>query len=107
MKEPLNSVAETIAKANDAFAEQYQQIDTLVGIIDKALRAQGMLADAVTIDCPAQDKKLVFLLHDSQPDKVEIALGNKAGDIFSTSTLLRADLTEMKLLTIMASFFEI
>ncbi|MGJ8692655.1 MAG: hypothetical protein ACSHW0_09250 [Thalassotalea sp.] len=87
MKEPLNSVAETIAKANDVFSQQYKHIDTLIGILDKALRNQGIPADAVTIDCPAADKKIVFLLHDNQPDAVEIALGNKVGDIFSSSKL--------------------
>ena len=42
-----------------------------------------MKADAITIDCIALDKKI--LIHDDKPDVVNIALGNKEGDIYSSS----------------------
>ncbi|WP_448247899.1 hypothetical protein [Thalassotalea agariperforans] len=106
MKEPLKSVSEVIAQANDKFYEVNNNIDTLVGIIDKALRKQGMNADAVTIDCPALDKKLVFLLHDSKADSVDIAQGNKAGDIFSSASEPLAELTVNKVVAIMNSYFK-
>ena len=59
MKEPLKTVAELVAQANDQFNSQYQ-VDTLLGILDKTLRQQGMASDAVTIDCFAQNKKLFY-----------------------------------------------
>ena len=106
MKEPLKSVSEVIAQANDKFYEVNNNIDTLVGIIDKALRKQGMNADAVTIDCPALNKKLAFLLHDSKADSVDIAQGNKAGDIFSSASEPLAELTVNKVVAIMNSYFK-
>lgn len=105
MKAPLKKVSEIIAQANDNFYNHHQQLDTLVGIIDKALRNQGMNADAVTVDCPTLDKKLVFLLHDHQPDMVDVAMGNKAGDIFSSSSDHLAALTVNKVEQLMVDYF--
>lgn len=87
MKPKLNDFAELVAKANDKFMAAHKEIDskpfdTLMGIIDKALRNQGMMADAVTLDAVVLNKKLVFLLPDIDPDLVEVAFGNKHGDIF-------------------------
>jgi hypothetical protein len=62
-----------------------KNIDTILGIIDQALRKQGINADAVTIDCIRLNKKIVFLIHDDKPEIVDIALGNKDGDIHSSS----------------------
>ncbi len=67
MKEPLKTVSEIIAQANDEFSAKHN-IDTIVGIIDKKLRLQGMNTDAITIDCLAQDKKIVLLMHDEKPE---------------------------------------
>lgn len=84
MREKLKQVSEVVATANDKFFEQYTQVDTLVGIIDKALRKQGMEADAVTIDAPVLDKKIVFLLHDAKAETIDCAIGNVQGDIHSS-----------------------
>ena len=85
MKSKLKNLSEIIARANDLFYKKHNNIHILMGIMDKALRNQGMKADAVTIDCIAQDKRIVILIHDHKPDLVDIALGNKEGDIFSSS----------------------
>jgi hypothetical protein len=93
MNPKLKQVSEIIAQANDSFYERNSTIDTLMGIMDKALRKQGMPADAITIDCLALDKKMVFLLHDAKPNTVNITLGNKAGDIDSSSEHQLSQLT--------------
>jgi len=85
MNNKLKQVSEIVAQANDNFYQCHKQIDTLMGIMDKTLRKQGMHADAITIDCVNIDKKIVFLLHDSKPTTVNIAIGNKAGEIKSSS----------------------
>jgi len=84
MNNKLKQLAEILAQANDRFFERNTSVDTLMGIMDKTLRQQGMPADAITIDCPNLDKKIVFLLHDSKANSVNIAIGNKAGDIDSS-----------------------
>lgn len=110
MKDALKLLSEISAKANDLFFEQHKNIDTLMGIMDKTLRKQGLNADAITIDCIAFDKKpfdkkIVILLHDDKPDTVDIALGNKAGDIFSSSTHSKETLSVTTLLAIMKENF--
>ena len=81
MNSSLKNLSEIVASANDLFSEKYTHIDTIIGIMDKTLRNQGMKADAVTIDCITLKKKIVMLTHDDTPDMVKIALGNKDGDI--------------------------
>lgn len=93
MKETLKKLSEIVATANDIFYERHKTVDSLMGIMDKTLRKQGMNADAITIDCIAQNKKIVLVLHDSKPDHVDIALGDKDGAIHSSSehTLISVD----------------
>ena len=101
MKGTLKSLSEIIAKANDLFYSKFDNIDTVMGIMDKNLRNQGIKADAITIDCIALDKKVVFLIHDDKPKIVSIALGNKNGDIYSSSEYAISDISETVILGVM------
>jgi hypothetical protein len=76
-----------------------------MGIMDETLRKQGIKADAITIDCIAVNKKIVLVVHDSKPDAVDIALGNKDGVIESSSSHRCADINEHFLLTLMKITF--
>ncbi len=107
MKETLNALSEVVAKANDLFYERNESIDTLMGIMDKTLRKQGMSADAITIDCIAMDKKIVLVLHDSKPDQVDIALGNKAGEIHSSAEHSLKDMTVAHVLAMLEKNFTV
>jgi hypothetical protein len=105
MRENMNStlkiLSEIVAQANDLFYNKFENIDTLMGIMDKSLRKQGLKADAITIDCISQNKKIVVLIHDEKPDVVEIALGNKEGDIYSSSEYAINELSEAIIVEIM------
>jgi len=91
MNSTLKKLSEIIAEANDVFEARHKTIGTILGIMDQALRKQGINADAVTVDCIPLNKKIVFLLHDDKPESVDIALGNKEGDIqFSSEYDLNA-----------------
>lgn len=105
MNKRLDNLAEIVARANDMFYAKHKTTNTLMGIMDKALRAQGMNADAITIDCIALDKKVVLLLHDNKPELVEIALGNKNGDIYSSSEYELAELSEAVVLGVLEMSF--
>jgi hypothetical protein len=105
MKDTLKKLSEIIAKANDLFYSQFDNIDTLIGIMDKNLRNQGMKADAITIDCIALNKKIVFLLYDDNPEVVNIALGNKDGDIYSSSEYMLNEISETVIVKIMKDNF--
>jgi len=101
MKSKLQNLSEIVARANDVFNSRFDKVGTLMGIMDKTLRNQGMQADAITIDCIALDKKIVILIHDAKPDVVDIALGNKEGDIYSSSEYPVATISEAMLVEIM------
>jgi len=101
MKETLKELSEIVAQANDLFYERNTSVDTLMGIMDKTLRKQGMNADAITIDCIASNKKIVLVLHDSKPDLVDIALGDKNGAIHSSKEHVFKDISITQILNIM------
>ncbi len=101
MNKKLQHLSEVVARANDMFYSKFEHLDTLMGIMDKTLRNQGMKADAITIDCIALDKKIVILLHDDKPDVADIALGNKEGEIYSSSEFEIAKLSEAAIVEIM------
>jgi hypothetical protein len=101
MKSTLKNLSEIVAKANDVFYGRHNNIDTIMGIMDKTLRNQGMSADAITIDCISQDKKIVILIHDDKPDVANITLGNKNGDIDSSSEYLLREISETVIIDIM------
>ena len=105
MNSKLQDLSEIVAKANDMFYGKVEHLDTLMGLMDKTLRDKGINADAITIDCVPLDKKIVILLHDDTPDVVSIALGNKAGDIHSSSEYELAQITEAAILEIMEANF--
>jgi hypothetical protein len=105
MKPSLKVLSEVIAQGNDLFYEQNSTLDTVIGIMDKSLRQQGMDADAISVDCIPLNKKIVFLVHDIKPHQVDIAFGNKAGEIASTSQLKLSDLTAIKTVELMQNYF--
>lgn len=105
MKNTLKKLSETVAQANDQLYARHSTIDTIMGIMDEALRKQGIEADAVTVDCIPVNKKIVFLLHDQKPDYVDIALGNKAGEIHSSSEYELNTLSVLMIVKIMEKHF--
>jgi len=105
MKDSLKKISEIVAEGSDLFYGKHKKLDPVMGIIDQALRKQGMKADAITIDCITLNKKIVFLLEDNKPDSIGVALGNKAGDIHSSSEYALNTLTKEDVLKIMESHF--
>ena len=105
MNSTLKKLSETIAEANDVFDARHENVDTILGIMDQALRKQGINADAVTIDYPPLNKKIVFLMHDDKTDIVDIAFGNKEGDIQSSSEYDLSNISVAKVIDIMEDNF--
>jgi hypothetical protein len=105
MIDTLKILSESVAKANDLFYARNACVDTLMGIMDKTLRKHGIKADAITIDCIAANKKIVLVVHDSKPETVDIALGDKDGVVESSSSHNCVDINEHFLLTLMENNF--
>lgn len=105
MNATLKNLSEIVASANDLLYARFKNINTIMGIMDQNLRHQGIHADAITIDCLALDKKIVIFIHDAKPNTVDIALGNKAGDIHSCTTHAISDISETFMLQLMQASF--
>lgn len=105
MKTNLKNLSEVVARANDLLYTKYENIDTIMGIIDKSLRKQGIEADAVSVDCVAIDKKILILIHDDKPEIVTIVTGNKAGDIYSKTDYEKSEISEEFFVDIMEKNF--
>jgi len=105
MNNKLKEISEMVAQANDQFHDRNAKIDVVMGLIDKGLRQQGIKADAISVDCIPLDKKIVFLLHDDKPNSIGIALGNKQGDIHSSSQQELSDLSVSFFLMLMEENF--
>jgi len=101
MKPILKNLSEIVASASDLFYAKFENINTVMGIMDKNLRKQGIKADAITIDCIELDKKIVLLIHDEKPSFVSVAFGNKAGDIHSSSEYAISEVSEGLIMGIM------
>lgn len=105
MNSTLKNLSEIVAEANDVLYARHTSIDTIMGIMDEALRKQGILADAVTVDCLPVNKKIVLLIHDEKPGIVDIALGNKEGDIHSSSEYDLKTLSVLMIVDILEEHF--
>ncbi|MEJ2213730.1 MAG: hypothetical protein P8Y20_06655 [Gammaproteobacteria bacterium] len=105
MNSSLQYLSEIVARANDLLYSKHADIETIMGIIDQSLRNQGIKADAVSIECISVDKKILILIHDDKPNTVDIILGNKAGDIHSTSEYAMSEMTEAFIIKIMEKNF--
>ena len=101
----LKNLSEIVACANDALYAQHQNVSTVMGIIDQSLRKQGLAADAITVDCLALDRKIVIFIRDDRPDSVDVALGNRAGDIHACVSHPTEQLTEAFMLQLMRDKF--
>lgn len=106
MKASLKTLSDNIAKANDLFYEKNSKVDTIIGIMDKILRQQGMQSDAVSVECIPLNKKIIFLIHDATPDQVDIALGNREGEISRSLQCLLTELTVEKIVSYMSDYFK-
>lgn len=105
MHAKYKAISEMMARANDRFCEKHTSMDIVLGIIDKALRRQGMQADALSFDCVPLKKKMVFLLHDDKALTIDIALGNAQGEIFSSFQQQIELLSEQYFFDLMEEYF--
>lgn len=73
----IDTVADIAVEANRRFTEQHPDADTSVGVISSSIRAMGIAADAVNIDCAHSGLRLVLILLDQSPGRVGIGIGQK------------------------------
>ncbi|CAH0990173.1 hypothetical protein SIN8267_00258 [Sinobacterium norvegicum] len=73
---PLSDIA---ALAQAAVQQQNIGIDPVIGISHR-LREAGFDADMLTIENKATDRRILLVLHDDQPDTVDVEFGRGSED---------------------------
>ena len=74
----LKILADIATEAHTRIQRDFPYINPVVGI-NQGMRASGIPADAMTIDCLKTNKRIIIILHDDQPELVryQFAFRNK------------------------------
>lgn len=97
MTEHYKKVSEWVAKAGDTFMAAHPNSGLLMGVIDKQLRSQGIPANAVSIEIPAKNIKILVVVFDFINADIEFHIGNKSGDVYSTYQESYTNLSEERI----------
>jgi len=82
---------------------KYQNVDPIIGISHN-LRNSGFAADTLTIENPANDTRIIMILHDHKIGKVDYECGRLSQDpSFEFTEIALEALTKDKLFEIMES----
>jgi len=73
-EEEIYQLAEVAQEAQTKIQQDYNHIDPIIGVIT-SLRAAGIPADGVTIDCLKTKKRIALILHDNDPKIVAYQFG--------------------------------
>lgn len=104
----IEQVAEIAELAHQKFVERNRQSVSSIGIISSKIRAMGIAADAVNIDCGRSDLRLVLIVLDQDPGKVGIGIGRKeTNDYEMIKQLPIDDLEQSDVLEILENRFSL
>jgi hypothetical protein len=76
---PLQTLCDIATDAHTRIQQDFKDIDPVVGVSQK-MRASGVPADAMTIDCLRSGKRIILILHDQQPGIINYQLSFKDQD---------------------------
>ena len=79
MGKQLLSLCEFATEAHTRIQKDFADINPVVGVSQK-MRANGIPADAMMIDCLRSSKRIIVILHDQQPDRVSYQFAFKDKD---------------------------
>lgn len=66
---PLAVLSDVITDVHNRVQTDFKNINPVVGVSHN-MRASGVPADVITIDCLTSGKRIILLLHDEQPEIV-------------------------------------
>ena len=64
---PIKQLCDAVEEAHAKIQEDFEQINPIVGV-NKQMRSVGIPTDLMTIDCLNSGKRILFVLHDAQPE---------------------------------------
>ena len=103
----LATLSDVVTAAHTRIQQTCENINPVVGV-NRGMRAQGIPADAMTIDCLVTGKRILLILHDQQSDIVSYQFTFKDQDpaeVFEAIKL--SELTSSTLYDWMKSYFSI
>lgn len=103
----LHKLCDIVTDAHTRFQVEIADIDPIVGV-SQNMRANGVPADALTIDCLKNDKRIILILHDAHPDVINYQFAWRNKDPENSFTEVSFDeVTADKVLEWMKSYFVI
>ncbi|BBB26159.1 hypothetical protein [Amphritea japonica] len=103
----LHKLCDIVTDAHTSFQVEIADIDPIVGV-SQNMRANGVPADALTIDCLKNDRRIILILHDAHPDVINYQFAWRNKDPENGFTEVSFDeVTADKVLDWMKSYFVI
>jgi hypothetical protein len=101
----LHKLCDIATEAHTRFQNEIKDIDPIVGV-SKSMRASGVPADVMTIDCLKNGKRIILILHDDKPDTINYQFAWRDRDYDNEFTEISFDdLTESVFLDWMKRYF--
>jgi len=88
----LEQLFEIAKAAHVSIQRNFENIDPLIGV-SQNMRASGVPADVMTVDCLRTRRRIIFILHDHQPDTLNYQFTEMDTD--PASEFQRLSVTEM------------
>ena len=76
---PLAVLSDIATEAHTRIQQDCQHINPVVGV-NKGMRASGIPADVMTIDCLSTGKRIILILHDEQPELIRYQFAFREAD---------------------------
>jgi len=86
----LSTLSDFATEAHTRIQQTHKDINPVVGV-SRGMRAQGIPADAMTIDCLRTGKRIIIILDDQQPDIVRYQFSFKDKDPSDTFEVIKLD----------------
>jgi len=94
---PISNIYELVAEAHADIQRDFSNIDPVVGV-NRQMRASGIPADAMTIDCLKSGERILLIFHDEQPELVSYQFCLKDSDPYDEfKTISHSALTTQQL----------
>jgi hypothetical protein len=78
-EKPLEKLSDMATEAHTRIQKDFENINPVIGLSQR-MRAVGIPADAMTIDCLKTGKRIIIVLHDQQPEILQYQFSFKAQD---------------------------
>ena len=75
----LEILSDMVTEAHSQIQTDFEHINPVVGV-SRGMRATGIPADIMTIDCLKTCKRIIIVLHDQQPELLQYQFSYKAED---------------------------